>query len=89
MIKMKVTHCIPDCQVKARATENFNINIDTAGSLISCALQLWVVWPLGIHLEPSQNGMTPACQVRFDSIYLITFGIILMHAAQSTKIVQL
>lgn len=53
MIKMKVTHCIPDCQVKARPTENFNININTAGSLISCALQSRVVWPLGIHLEPS------------------------------------
>lgn len=53
MIKMKDTHCTPDCQVKARASGNFNININTAGTLISCALQSLVVWPLGIHLEPS------------------------------------
>lgn len=52
-IKMKDTHCIPNCQVKARATGNFNININIAGTLISCALQSLVVWPLGLHPEPS------------------------------------
>lgn len=86
---MKDTHCIPNCQVKARATGNFNININIAGTLISCALQSLVVWPLGLHPEPSQSRMTPACQVRFHSIYLITFGTILIHAPQSAKIAQL
>lgn len=53
IIKIKDTHCIPSCQVKARATGNFNININIAGTLISCALQSLVICPLGLHLEPS------------------------------------
>lgn len=86
IIKMKDTHCIPNCQVKARSTGNFNININIAGTLISCAFQSLVVWPLGLHLEPSKNRMTPAYQVRFHSICLITFGTLLIHAPQSAKL---